>query len=491
MGAKVGAGGSARQAPGAHEGDRTIDSLPMPLPSLIRRSVPLAAVALTLVVTACGAARSDRPRRGAGGRPAMPRGTQALSFDATQLYRQMGLLARGTPFPLLGRVTTLASRTPDTTQVIVAVSFPALALAFERQSDTRFRAAYVASIALTQGDRVIVSRERTHEVLVATFRETTRADESVFYQETLDVPPGTYTLTFAIRDESTQRIAEERLPIQVPALGDGGIGTPVPVLEGGVRLSRDSLPELIVAPAGTAVIGRDSIIPVYLEAYGGADRPPLRLLIRNETGRVLWSEPISLPQRSDLASGIINVPVARIGLGVGQISLLREGGADTASTYLFVGFGAGLPVATFDDMVFYLRLYASPARLTALREAAPETRPEAWSAFVRATDPNPQTAVHEDLATYFDRVARANARFGDEAGPGWQSDRGRVAIVLGEPDQVIEPQLNDMSRNRQQVWVYSAMNLQLTFLDQTGTGRWRLTQTSEVRFETEFRRRLK
>jgi hypothetical protein len=35
------------------------------------------------------------------------------------------------------------------------------------------------------------------------------------------------------------------------------------------------------------------------------------------------------------------------------------------------------------------------------------------------------------------------------------------------------------------------MNLQLTFFDQTGTGRWRLTQASEVRFETEFRRRLR
>ncbi len=102
-----------------------------------------------------------------------------------------------------------------------------------------------------------------------------------------------------------------------------------------------------------------------------------------------------------------------------------------------------------------------------------------------------RTAVHEELSAYFERLVRANQRFSDEAGVGWQSDRGRVFIVLGEPDQLIEPQLNDMSRNRQQVWIYQAMNLQLTFFDQTGTGRWRLTQSSEVRFETEFRRRLK
>jgi hypothetical protein len=71
------------------------------------------------------------------------------------------------------------------------------------------------------------------------------------------------------------------------------------------------------------------------------------------------------------------------------------------------------------------------------------------------------------------------------------SDRGRVYVVLGEPDQILEPQVQDFQRNRQQLWEYRQQGLQLVFFDQTGTGRWRLTQTSEVRFETEFRRRLR
>jgi hypothetical protein len=71
------------------------------------------------------------------------------------------------------------------------------------------------------------------------------------------------------------------------------------------------------------------------------------------------------------------------------------------------------------------------------------------------------------------------------------SDRGRVFTVLGEPDQILEPQVQDFQRNRQQLWEYRRQGLQLVFFDQTGTGRWRLTQTSEVRFETEFRRRLR
>ena len=82
-------------------------------------------------------------------------------------------------------------------------------------------------------------------------------------------------------------------------------------------------------------------------------------------------------------------------------------------------------------------------------------------------------------------------RFREEATPGWRSDRGRVFVTLGEPDQLLEPQVTDFSRGRQQLWDYRALNMQLVFYDQTGTGRWRLTQSSEVRFESEFRRRLK
>ena len=73
-------------------------------------------------------------------------------------------------------------------------------------------------------------------------------------------------------------------------------------------------------------------------------------------------------------------------------------------------------------------------------------------------------------------------------------DRAPGGVGLGGaggPDQLLEPTINDFSRGRQQLWDYRSLNLQLVFYDQTGTGRWRLTQSSEVRFESEFRRRLK
>lgn len=432
----------------------------------------------------------------ATGSPAPPtEGTQraaggALTFDATPLYRRMGMIARGAPFPVLGRTGFLASGTPDTTHVVVALTFPSTALLFAREADDRFRASYDVTIRIGQGTEVVARADAEEEVIVGSYRETTRTDESIIFQELLDVPPGKYTLLVTLRDRGSRRSVEERLDLEVPRLGAQALSTPLPVTEVIARANRAALPNLLLAPAGTAVLGRDSVVPLYVESYGGSGAP-VRFFVRSESGRLLWTDTVALTARDGIDAGIVAVPVARIGFGVARLTMVREGGSDSVVASVFTGLGGDLPVTTFDDMLSFLRFYASPTRLEKLRNSAETDRPVLWTEFMRDTDTSPETAEHEDLRAYFARLARANGRFREEATPGWLSDRGRVFISLGEPDQLIEPVGREFERNRQQVWDYRTINLQLVFYDQTGAGRWRLTQSSEARFEGEFRRRLR
>lgn len=449
------------------------------------------AVVTLLSVAACGgggtAGRAPGPTGASGAAGQAP---QNLTFDATPLYRQVGLMSRGLPLPFLGRVSYLASVSPDTSHVIVALSLSNTVFGFVREADNRFRANYTVTLAVQQGGVTVARSETTEEIVVGTFRETSRVEESIIYQEILDVPPGAYTLTVAVRDEGSQRSGQDQMSIRVPRFGARTVSTPIPVVEVTPRSDRDALPVLITNPRATVVFGRDSVIPVYVEEYGAAGSPS-RLLVRNERGRVLWSDTISITPRAQVGARVVEVPVARIGIGVALISVVAAESADTASAGVFVAFGEELPVATFDDMMGYLRYFAQPDRLQRLRSTAEEQRPEAWGAFVRETDSRPETPVHEDLRDYFTRLVRANSRFREEATPGWLSDRGRVFITLGEPDQLLEPAGGEFQRNRQQLWDYRRLNMQLVFYDETGTGRWRLTPSSNVRFETEFRRLLR
>lgn len=463
------------------------------------------AVAAVSILSGCGGGRTtppvgaprgeQGPPSGSGPGPAVsgrnqPRGSLVPTFDVAPLYRQMGMIARGLPFPVLGRAGFAATASPDSTHVIVGLSFANTALSFTREADNRFRARYAIGMTLSRDGAVVAQAETTEEVVVAAYREVSRNEESIVHQEILDAAPGRYTLTVAVRDEGSQRSTQEQLIIDVPRYGEHGLSSPMPVSEVVPRRGREAVPFLLLNPSGTVTAGRDSLLPIYVEGYGDTTRT-YRLLIRNEKGRIISNEPAPLTRRGDLRSGVIEVPVQRIGIGVAQLTVAVDGGTDSSSTYVFVGFGADMPIASFEEMLNFLRHFAAPPRLDRLRAASEDERPAAWATFMRETDDQPATREHEALRLYFGRLVRANARFREEATPGWLSDRGRVFIALGEPDQLLEPQITDFQRNRTQVWEYQGQNLQLIFVDVTGTGRWRLSTSSEARFDQEYRRRLR
>ena len=54
--------------------------------------------------------------------------------------------------------------------------------------------------------------------------------------------------------------------------------------------------------------------------------------------------------------------------------------------------------------------------------------------FWRRSDPTPATLENEVRREYWWRVLEANRRYRESTRPGWMSDRGRLFILLGEPD---------------------------------------------------------
>lgn len=446
-----------------------------------------------LVLAACGG-RSNPP----GGAPAprqpglANRPTSAgPEFDASRLYTQMGFLAAGNPLPFVGAVSYLATTNSDSTDVTLGLSLSNASLAFARDAD-RFVAGYSVTITLRQGGTVVRDISAHEVVRVASYKETTRLDESVVFQQGVVLAPGQYALAVSVRDDATARAASQEMLIVVPRLGSNGtLSTPAPYLQVVPRRSRATVADLVVNPRATVIFGRDTTIGLYVEGYGDGARMPLSVEARNDAGRLIWRDTLSLPRRGDIFSGVAYIPVPKIGIGVSVVSIWPTGRPDTTRAPVFVTFGEGLPVAKFEDMLVYLRWFTSQYRVKMLRDAEPEARPEAWTNFVKATDSSPLTPVNEDLVDYFTRLMEVASRYREEGTPGWMTDRGKVFLGLGEPDQIYDQGLAGMgTRGRSQVWEYRRLNVQLVFYDQTGFDRWRLTNSSEMEFQTLWQRRV-
>lgn len=406
--------------------------------------------------------------------------------DMSELYRQIGLIAAPNPVAFVGKASAFASRSPDTTLLLVSISLPNRALTFTREGD-RYRAPYEVNLALNRGDVEAASVKAMEIVRVGSFREINRSDESIIFQHYFHVPPGAYTLSATVRDVGGSRTATQQAPVTVPALGAGRLSTPVLVFEATGRSVLDSAPGLLASPRSSAVFGRDSTVAIYIEAYGQGTRLPVSFVVRNDKGSVLWRDSTALARRGALFSGVVSVPISAVGVGTAEVSFMRRDAADSVKAPLFVSFGEDIPLMSFEDMIGYLRFFATPSRLDALKSASSERRASVWAAFLRATDPIPETPTNEDMQAYFGRIQIANSQFRMDRNPGWLSDRGMVFVALGEPDQIFERNVNQSitttqmgSSTRLQIWQYRQYNSQLVFYDETG--RWRLTRPSETEF---------
>jgi len=452
-----------------------------------------AGVLLSACLLAVACARSSRESRDGA---ISLRGGPTSRSDAAAIYQRAGLLSATDPVPFTGWTRFLAGPEPDSTLALVALSFPARAFAFVYDGRS-YRARYAVTVEFRRGSETVRRFGAQETVRVSSYRETMRDEESVIFQQFGEVAPGAYTLLVAVRDSNSGRESSAALRVTVPRFDSLTVAPPIPVYQALPRRSRRERPRLVANARATAVLARDSVVRLYVESYGAA-RAPLRL-------RVVGAEPeasgvvdLSVPEVADegtpVQGRVIDVPLSRVPMGLSRLELTgmaTPNAAAAAPTSVFVGLGEGLVVASFDEVLDFLKWFAPPERLRELGATPPEERPAAWSRFLKETDPEQGTLEHEALREYLHRLETANTRFREGVTPGWRTDRGMVFAALGEPDRVSEPFVRGEAAPgpRTLIWEYDARRLRISFVDRTGLGEWRLTSESESEFRTAVRRR--
>jgi GWxTD domain-containing protein len=120
-----------------------------------------------------------------------------------------------------------------------------------------------------------------------------------------------------------------------------------------------------------------------------------------------------------------------------------------------------------------------------------EEREQFIEQFWLRRDPTPESVENEFKEEHYERIAYANERY-SSGKPGWKTDRGRIYIIHGKPDEVEDhPSGGTYDRPFEegggttttypfQIWTYRYIeglgnNVRLEFVDKTLTGEYRLT----------------
>ncbi|MBC7362098.1 MAG: GWxTD domain-containing protein [Candidatus Aminicenantes bacterium] len=115
-------------------------------------------------------------------------------------------------------------------------------------------------------------------------------------------------------------------------------------------------------------------------------------------------------------------------------------------------------------------------RKTFLQLPASE-RPKFIEDFWKRRDPYPETPINEFKEEYFRRIEEANRLFSEGGSPGWLSDRGRIWITLGPPDnRETYPRGQSLYGKPVEIWYYGFYPI--VFIDQFWNGNYQLDPAS-------------
>ena len=95
-------------------------------------------------------------------------------------------------------------------------------------------------------------------------------------------------------------------------------------------------------------------------------------------------------------------------------------------------------------------------------------------------DPTPETSRNEFKEEHYRRIGYANERFGWKQIPGWKTDRGRIYIVYGPPDELESHPAVQGGSPSSEKWLYRYLkgvgtNVIIEFVSTAGDNDYRMT----------------
>jgi GWxTD domain-containing protein len=321
------------------------------------------------------------------------------------------------------------------------------------------------------------------------------------------VPGGHYTMEVAVTDSASGRVVRSAVAVEgfptPPPVSDLLLTSAIrPAVEAGGEFSRGGF--LITAQTEPVLTPTESRLFYYLELYPGkAVDAAIRARVRAPDGRaVIASAPESV---SVSAAGVAASGLNLAGLPPGPYRLeLEVGFPDTAVTrsapFVMAGFETQAAIAAAVgqsrdvfggltesqlDTLYRPLVYLMEGNERGVYEGlSVEGKRNYLRQFWERRDPSPGTPGNEFQDQFYRLIARANQEYREGGAgevPGWRTDRGRIYVKYGAPDEVLRrPQSG--STKPYEVWKFTHGRLRkFVFYDETGVGNYVLLWTDERR----------
>lgn len=356
-----------------------------------------------------------------------------------------------------------------------------------------YLAEYTLTATIDDDDgRRVKSLEQDKNIRAAEYAQTVSRYDFRSSQINLVVDPGKYKVTLALADRRGSSVfrnefkVEAKLPsVEIPRMSDiqfvqaanSADSTPAGVFR---KVNLDIVPSVSRSFGGTDS-GR---LLFYLELYQGPDSGQdvvVETIIRNVSKGMLYRDTLYVRLDSTVVRQLRNVAVGGMAPGDYELEVYLRGRRmkrldQRIEPFTIAWSQEGLLKHDFRAAVDQLGYIASGSDVNKIKKLKTlEERVEAFNQFWLDRDPTAGTPENEVKREFYRRVNYANRAFHHLRKDGWRTDRGRIYIVYGEPDQIDDfPMASNLPPY--QIWHYykGGAYKRFAFVDENEDGDYRL-----------------
>ena len=326
--------------------------------------------------------------------------------------------------------------------------------------DEEFNASLLTTIQFFDSDRdsIVLQESWESEISELYYNDTRSKDRMYSFSKEMKIDSGNYNLKIYVKDQDSNSIYyySNRLSLDT----EDGFGEIVlyktdsdsingtSTLEEIKKVLLDEELQIRLDFQYFQDVSEISSLEIKIENFDKRETIELNNLKINEKG--FYSSEIQIP---DTYYGKV------------QISLAIKD--DRISKTIFIkNKGYNLWSDDINEIVGVMRYILPQSSLKEIKNLEPEEKIQYIADFWSQKDPEPLTEHNELLDEFKARVRYVNMSFSD-IGKGWRSDRGRIYIIYGKPNQI--NRYSSQSDGRYEIWEYPSGS-QFTFLDRTGFG---------------------
>lgn len=352
-------------------------------------------------------------------------------------------------------------------------------LTFVKSDTSGFDAAFEWLIALyNDEDQLLFSRTITKRINITNYEETNSHKIKSTLKSSVAVDPGKYKILMRMIDLNSNQPAQRKKEIEVePYIGKELAVSDILVLD---KVSFDSSGNILdynPVMANNLDIKTGKVF-LYINIYSKNINTTANVSYKffNHKNRIEIDRKTTKEITDKVTPFLLQVDRKLFKSNKYNIKIKVKVDKEEAETERKMTFyWKSVPSTSYDiNLAFRQMVYVlNSDTLNHYLEAELEEKQAFFKRFWKERDPNPKTKKNELMDEYFRRINYANINFSGLSLSGWETDRGRILIKFGYPDDV-ERHPFELESKPYEIWRYHSLRKVFLFEDDTGFGTYRL-----------------